>query len=66
MNFIMHKGDEKDLGGLDHRWHFGALGDRIFTLSGSQELSQTPIEAEAVTIAGAKAHWLDGTTVDSP
>ncbi|GBO90066.1 pullulanase-type alpha-1,6-glucosidase [Marinobacter salsuginis] len=63
MNFIMHKGDEKDLGGLDHRWHFGALGDRIFTLSGSQELSQTPIEAEAVTIAGAKAHWLDETTV---
>ena len=26
-------------------------------------MSQTPIEAEAVTIAGAKAHWLDETTV---
>lgn len=63
MNFIMHKGDEKDLGDVDHRWHFGALGDRIFTLSGSQELSPTPIEAEVITIAGAKAHWLDETTV---
>lgn len=63
LNFIMHKGDEKDLGGQDHRWHFDALGNRIFTLSGSQQLSQTPIEAEAVTIAGASAHWLDETTL---
>lgn len=63
LNFIMHKGDEKDLGGVDHRWHFGALGNRIFTLSGSQLLSQSPIEAEAVTIAGASAHWLDERTL---
>ena len=63
MNFIMHKGAEKDLGGIDHRWHFDALGNRIFTLSGSQQLSQSPIEAKTITISGAKAHWLDETTV---
>ena len=34
LNFIMHKGDEKDIGGVDHRWHFDDLGNRIFTLSG--------------------------------
>ena len=22
LNFIVHKGDEKDIGGTDHRWHF--------------------------------------------
>ncbi len=63
MNFIMHKGDEKDLGGTDKRWHFGALGNRIFTLSGSELLSPDPIEAEGLTISGAKAHWLDGNTL---
>nr|WP_297400531.1 pullulanase-type alpha-1,6-glucosidase [uncultured Marinobacter sp.] len=63
LNFIMHKGDEKDIGGVDHRWHFDDLGNRIFTLSGSQQLSQTPLEAEAVTIAGAQAHWLDANTL---
>ncbi|MDF0749184.1 pullulanase-type alpha-1,6-glucosidase [Marinobacter sp. 71-i] len=63
MNFIMHKGDEKDLGGDDKRWHFGALGNRIFTLSGSQLLSPDPIEAEELAIDGAKAHWLDSDTL---
>lgn len=63
MNFIMHKGDEKDLGGNDHRWHFGTLGNRIFTLSDSELLSSEPIEAEGLTINGAKAHWLDANTL---
>ncbi|MDL0429927.1 pullulanase-type alpha-1,6-glucosidase [Marinobacter sp. TBZ242] len=63
MNFIMHKGDDKDLGGKDHRWHFGALGNRIFTISGRELLSPEPIEAEGVTIDGAKAHWLNANTL---
>jgi len=63
LNFIVHKGDEKDIGGTDHRWHFDDLGNRIFTLSGKQELSQTPIEADKITIAGAQAHWLDESTL---
>ncbi len=63
MNFIMHKGNEKDLGDGDKRWHFGALGNRIFTLSGSELLSPDPIEAEGVTIEGASAHWLDANTL---
>ncbi|AHI33367.1 hypothetical protein AU15_18615 [Marinobacter salarius] len=63
MNFIMHKGDEKDLGDNDKRWHFGALGNRIFTISGSQLLSPDPIEAEELAVDGAKAHWLDANTL---
>ncbi|MEO9524860.1 pullulanase-type alpha-1,6-glucosidase [Marinobacter alexandrii] len=63
LNFIVHKGDEKDIGGTDHRWHFDDLGNRIFTLSGKQELSQTPIEADKITIAGAQAHWVNDTTL---
>ncbi|KPP99018.1 pullulanase-type alpha-1,6-glucosidase [Marinobacter sp. HL-58] len=63
MNFIMHKGDEKDLGDDDHRWHFDALGNRIFTLSGSELLSPDPIESEEMTIDGARAHWLDAGTL---
>ena len=63
MNFIMHKGDERDLGDNDKRWHFGALGNRIFTISGSQLLSPDPIEAEELAINGAKAHWLDANTL---
>src|SRR5690554_6309160 len=63
LNFIVHKGDEKDIGGQDHRWHFGALGNRIFTVSGSQTLSSTPIETDGITIAGASAHWVDTNTL---
>ena len=63
LNFIVHKGDEKDLGGQDHRWHFGALGNRIFTVSGSQLLSSTPIETDGIAIAGASAHWVDRNTL---
>ncbi|WP_297792407.1 pullulanase-type alpha-1,6-glucosidase [uncultured Marinobacter sp.] len=63
LNFIVHKDNEKDIGGVDHRWHFDDLGNRIFTLSGSAELSSTPIEAAALAITGAQAHWLDETTL---
>ncbi|MGF2685155.1 pullulanase-type alpha-1,6-glucosidase [Marinobacter sp. DUT-3] len=63
INFIMHKGDEKDLGDDNKRWHFDALGNRIFTLSGSELLSPDPIEAEGLTIDGARAHWLDANTL---
>lgn len=63
LNFIMHKGNEKDLGGDDKRWHLDTLGNRIFTLSGSAQLSSTPIEAEALAIEGARGHWLDASTL---
>ncbi|WP_336366813.1 pullulanase-type alpha-1,6-glucosidase [Marinobacter sp. C2H3] len=63
LNFIVHQGDTKDIGGTDHRWSFDALGQRLFTLSGSADLSTTPLQAEAVTITGASAHWLDATTL---
>src|SRR5690554_4088179 len=62
-HFIMHKGDDKDLGGQDHRWHFEALGQRVFTVSGSPKLSRTPIETDSVAITGASAHWVDENTL---
>lgn len=63
LNFIMHRGDDKDLGGQDHRWHLEELGNRIFTISGSATLSPDPITGDALAIEGAKAHWLDANTL---
>lgn len=59
LNLIMHKGDEKDLGGTDLVWRFDELGRRVFTVSGNPQLSSTPISDSAVAIKGARAHWLD-------
>nr|WP_298147300.1 pullulanase-type alpha-1,6-glucosidase [uncultured Pseudomonas sp.] len=63
LNLIMHKGDDKDLGGSDLTWRFDELGRRVFSLSGSAQLSATPIGAEPLVIDGARAHWLDPQTV---
>ncbi|MGP4842714.1 pullulanase-type alpha-1,6-glucosidase [Marinobacter sp. 1Y8] len=63
LNFIMHQGDNKDLGGNDHQWHFNELGRRIFTLSGSNALSVEPVSIPSVAIEGASAHWIDTNTL---
>ncbi|MDH0425590.1 pullulanase-type alpha-1,6-glucosidase [Stutzerimonas stutzeri] len=63
LNLIMHKGDEKDLGGTDLVWRFDELGRRVFTVSGNPQLSSTPISGSAVAIKGARAHWLDPFTL---
>ncbi|BES71027.1 pullulanase-type alpha-1,6-glucosidase [Marinobacter nanhaiticus D15-8W] len=63
LNFIMHKGDEKDLGGNDILWQFDELGRRVFTLSASSKLSSEPISAEPLVIEGASAHWVDQQTL---
>ncbi|WP_148863119.1 pullulanase-type alpha-1,6-glucosidase [Marinobacter fonticola] len=63
LNFIMHKGDEKDLGDNDMLWRFDELGRRVFTLSGSSELSSDPISTEATSIEDASAHWVDAETL---
>ena len=63
LNLIMHKGDEKDLGGGDLTWRFDELGRRVFTVSGNPQLSSTPLSGSAVAIKGARAHWLDPFTL---
>ncbi|MHA6495044.1 pullulanase-type alpha-1,6-glucosidase [Pseudomonas borbori] len=63
LNLIMHKGDEKDLGGGDLVWRFEELGRRVFSVSGVAQLSPTPINEAALAIEGARAHWLDAHTL---
>lgn len=63
LNLIMHRGDEKDLGGNDLVWRFSELGRRVFTLSGVAQLSPEPMDAAALTLEGASAHWLDASTL---
>lgn len=62
-NFIVHKGDEKDIGGLDHRADL--TSERmIWTLSGLSELySQATLYPSGVQIANVAAHWADVSTV---
>lgn len=62
-NFIVHKGDEKDLGGIDHKADLS--GDRmIWTLSGIDELySQATLYPSGVLIADTAAHWATLETV---
>ncbi|WP_313475106.1 pullulanase-type alpha-1,6-glucosidase [Stutzerimonas kunmingensis] len=63
LNLIMHKGDEKDLGGGNLTWRFDELGRRAFTVSGNPQLSSTPLSGSAVAVKGARAHWLDPFTL---
>ncbi|MCF2949928.1 DUF3372 domain-containing protein [Paraglaciecola aquimarina] len=62
-NFIVHKGDEKDVGGLDHRANL--TGNRmIWTLSGIADLyAEATLYPEGVLIADTAAHWADVDTV---
>ncbi len=41
-NFIVHKGNSKDLGGLDHTFDRAAFGVDVFTTEGSSELAADP------------------------
>ncbi|QLC72699.1 pullulanase-type alpha-1,6-glucosidase [Pseudomonas sp. LPB0260] len=59
LNLIMHKGNDKDLGGGDLQWRFAELGRRVFSVSGQAQLSATPIAAPALSLDGARGHWLD-------
>ncbi len=63
LNLIMHKGNDKDLGGNDLQWRFSSLGKRVFSVSGSSTLSPEPIGPAPLTIDGARGHWLDARTL---
>ncbi|GAC22206.1 alpha-1,6-glucosidase domain-containing protein [Paraglaciecola arctica] len=62
-NFIVHKGDEKDVGDADHRADL--TGDRMFwTLSGISELyPDATLFPSGVLIFDTAAHWVDTQTV---
>ena len=62
-NFIVHKGDEKDLGGLDHQADLS--GERmVWSLSGISELYTEPtLYPSGVLIKDTAAHWANENTV---
>ena len=62
-NFIVHKGDEKDLGGNDQ--HADLTKERmIWTLSGISDIyTQATLPPSGVTIADTAAHWVSLDTV---
>ncbi|WP_051201935.1 pullulanase-type alpha-1,6-glucosidase [Ferrimonas senticii] len=64
-NFIVHKGDEKDVGGGDHRFSKADLGQQIFTFSGNGQLFVEPLTEPPLTIEGASSHWLIDANGDS-
>ena len=62
-NFIVHKGDEKDIGDADHQADL--TGNRmIWTLSGIAELyAEALLFPSGVLIADIAAHWVNTETV---
>ena len=59
--FIVHKGDEKDIGGRDWLYDRATLGDRLFLFEGVDHLYTEPLLEPPVARTGAAAHWLDQT-----
>ncbi len=57
-NFIVHKGDDKDLGGLDHTFVKADMGSDLFSFEGNATLFPDPLETPPVALEGTKAHWV--------
>ncbi len=62
INVIVHAGDEKDPG-PDMGWDLAEMGDMVFLLTGSAEITPHPRVIPPLSISGAAAHWIDETTV---
>ncbi|MEL7382079.1 MAG: pullulanase-type alpha-1,6-glucosidase [Pseudomonadota bacterium] len=62
MNFIVHKGNDKALGGDDLKLEF-KNGNTLYTEHGSTTLKYSPDQQTVVELSGAAAHWLDVTTL---
>ncbi|EAR11111.1 pullulanase-type alpha-1,6-glucosidase [Reinekea blandensis] len=60
-NFIVHKGDEKDIGGGDLTFLRSEFGTDVFAFQGVANLFPDPIEEIPVTLSGASAHFIDVT-----
>ncbi len=65
MNFILHNGDDKAFGSSDSKINLTQLDESrgVFGFDGSSELFYSPVAERPVAIDGAKAHWLDATTI---
>ena len=57
-NFILHNGDEKDLGGQDHTFSKALYGNDLYSFSGIAGLFADALTEPPVTVEGASAHWL--------
>ncbi|MBU2897438.1 pullulanase-type alpha-1,6-glucosidase [Vibrio hepatarius] len=62
MNFILHKEDDKALGGEDLKVEFDK-GNTLYTEHGSAILKYSPDEPLNVKLDGAAAHWLDTNSI---
>ncbi|OAJ95797.1 pullulanase-type alpha-1,6-glucosidase [Vibrio bivalvicida] len=58
MNFIVHKGNDKALGGDDLKLEF-TKGNTLYTTHGNSNIKYSPNEQTVVELSGAAAHWLD-------
>ncbi|MFY0665061.1 MAG: pullulanase-type alpha-1,6-glucosidase [Natronospirillum sp.] len=61
--FVVHRGEEKDLGGLDHRFDRARLGHEVFTFQGVSNLYSEAVLAPPIEIEGASAHWVAPNTL---
>ena len=62
--FIVHKGNDKDIGGLDHHFDRAKLGSQtLFTFAGVSKLYTEPHLVPPIAIDGAAAHWVDERTL---
>ncbi len=62
VNVIVHAGDTKDPG-PDMGWDLAEMGDMVFLLTGSAEITPFPRGIPPLAITGAAAHWIDARTV---
>jgi len=61
--FIMHKGDEKDIGGRDWLYDRAEFGETIFLFEGVDQVYTEPVLEPPVEMSGASAHWLSEDTI---
>lgn len=62
VNVIVHAGDTKDPG-PDMGWDLAEMGDMVFLLTGSAEITPHPRVIPPLAISGAAAHWINGRTL---
>jgi len=62
--FIVHKGNDKDVGGVDHLFDRTTLGSQtLFTFEGVSKLYSEPHLVPPIAIDGAAAHWVGERTI---
>ena len=62
-NFIIHKGDEKELGGGDTYFDRTIYQQDLYTFSGVSRVFANPTTELPVSVEGMSAHWLSADTL---